>query len=679
MAESRGDLEQALASYSKAEWLRRTGIDGATKGVIALPRARLEAAADGLLLSIARVKSKLGRLAEAEIDARRGLLNRLKATGKYNPQTANFIAALSELLIDQGRYSEARQLISATLGIYRDLGVAEDSQTFVAQLNSLALVEALEGHWPEARDGYDAVERATAQWEPARRAPILMSLGRIETMYRTGRIEDGLATGRRLIEFRESRYGNANPDTALARGHYGVGLALAGREAEALKEFEAAVPILTATSFNTDSDDVFNAAARTRYTQIVVENYIALLGRQGAAARPEIASDTFRLADVIRSHVVQKALTAAGARMTASNPKLASAVRQEQDLRQQIGTRLGQLNSLLALPSAERDDAGVAATRKEIDRMRLEHARVRADIDRRFPDYTDLIDPKPPTIAQIKDMLKPGEALLSLYFGRDASFVWAVSQDGKIKFATLSESAGVIETRIKSLREALEPQVSMISDIPPFDLKLSHNLYRILLEPVQDVWSGAKSLIVVTNGALGLLPLGVLTTAPYKLPRDDDPLFAAYRGAPWLARSHAVTMVPSASALKALRRLPPGSPQRDKLIAFGDPWFNREQASETAGPQLAAAGDVQTRGLPLKRRASAPQGGDSANLDSLPRLPDTADELKSIALALEADPTRALHLGKDANEDVVKKQDLSGFRIVAFSTHGLVPGELDGL
>jgi CHAT domain-containing protein len=28
---------------------------------------------------------------------------------------------------------------------------------------------------------------------------------------------------------------------------------------------------------------------------------------------------------------------------------------------------------------------------------------------------------------------------------------------------------------------------------------------------------------------------------------------------------------------------------------------------------------------------------------------------------------------------MVKKMDLSGFKIVAFATHGLVPGELDGL
>ena len=95
----------------------------------------------------------------------------------------------------------------------------------------------------------------------------------------------------------------------------------------------------------------------------------------------------------------------------------------------------------------------------------------------------------------------------------------------------------------------------------------------------------------------------MLTTAPHELSKDG-PIFAAYRAVPWLSRSHAITMVPSAAALRTLRRLPPGSPQRQTLIAFGDPWFNDKQAAEAAagGVQLAAA-EVQTRGIPLKRRA----------------------------------------------------------------------------
>ena len=48
-------------------------------------------------------------------------------------------------------------------------------------------------------------------------------------------------------------------------------------------------------------------------------------------------------------------------------------------------------------------------------------------------------------------------------------------------------------------------------------------------------------------------------------------LFASYRNVPWLARTHAVTMVPSSAALRTLRALPPGKPERSELIAFGDP------------------------------------------------------------------------------------------------------------
>src|SRR5262249_40502878 len=155
-------------------------------------------------------------------------------------------------------------------------------------------------------------------------------------------------------------------------------------------------------------------------------------------------------------------------------------------------------------------------------------------------------------------------------------------------------------------------------------------------------WKSAKSIVMVTNGALGLLPLGLLPTAPAKLDADAGaPMFAGYRNVPWLARTHAVTLVPSAAALRTLRALPPGSDKRQRLIGFGDPLFNSEQAAAPApaDPQVADA----TRGVPLRRRSS-PQtrNVENADLRLLPRLPDTADELKSIALALEADPSKAL-------------------------------------
>jgi tetratricopeptide (TPR) repeat protein len=423
LAEARGQLEAALSSYQRAELLMRAGIAQSSTAMIAIPRSRIERVADQILLSAARVKSRQGRIAEAEADARRALLNRLRATGKYNPATAHFILALASLLVEQGRYDDAKRLIASTITIYRELGLAEGSQTYVSVLESLASVQALEGNWADAAQTRATIDLATQSWEAARREAVVLSHGHIETLYQTGRIGEGLVLARRLVEVSIARFGEQNPETALARGHYAAGLARTGSDMEALKEFRVAIPQLTTVTFNTDNDDIVNAAVRTRYTQLVAEGYLALLGR--ARGQIDAAGESFRVAEAIRGRSVQKALAASSARMSVKDPALVATVRQEQDLRQQIGTQIGALNALLALPAVQRDDAGVSELSLQIEKLRTEHARLRAEIDRRFPDYADLIDPKPPTIEQIKDTLRPGEALLSFYFGRDASFAWA--------------------------------------------------------------------------------------------------------------------------------------------------------------------------------------------------------------------------------------------------------------
>jgi CHAT domain-containing protein len=385
--------------------------------------------------------------------------------------------------------------------------------------------------------------------------------------------------------------------------------------------------------------------------------------------------------------------------MTAKDPALADLVRNEQNLGKQISATLGTLNNLLALPSDQRDDATVRATSAAIEKLRADRKTAQQDIKRRFPSYADLIDPKPPSVDDIKNALRPGETLLSYYFGQNASFVWAVPKDGDVAFASVPATALELEAKVRHLRQALEPQAAMVSEIPPFDLGLGYELYTLLLKPVESAWRPAKSLIVVTNGALGMLPLSLLPTAPAQVDIAAKPVFSGYRNVAWLARSHGVTVVPSAAAIVTLRHLPGGSPNRDKLIGFGDPYFNAEEAAEAekeqaAPKQVAMAergaesgaangdgdGENVTRGLPLRLRASPhTEDEDAATLAMLPRLPDTRYELISMAQALDADPAKALYLGKAANEQNVETLDLTRYRIVAFSTHGLVPGDLDGL
>ncbi len=458
----------------------------------------------------------------------------------------------------------------------------------------------------------------------------------------------------------------------------------AGRDADAIREFTAAIPVLIAATQETAADETSLVAARSDELQLIVEGYIGLMAKMQTRLA-ETAIESFHLADSIRSQSVQQALSASSARVVAKDPALAELIRKEQDLAKQINAQLGVLNNALALPSSERDEAGVRAINATIEKARSERAKARAEIARRFPSYADLIDPKSPSVEHMRDALRPGEAFLSFYFGHEKSFVWAVPKQGAVAFAPIDATAGEIESKVRKLREALEPRtIRTVYDIPPFDLALAYELYRLLLEPVEAGWKQANSLIVVTNGALGLLPLSLLPTAPTSVTERRDPWFALYRTVPWLGRTHAVSMVPSAAALRALRQLPPGSAKREPLVGFGDPFFSAEQAAEAErqqprGPLIEVA-SLPDQEVALRHRAVVETRQiDSADLARLPRLPDTADELKSIALSLHVDPSKALHLGKDANERVVKGTDLSRFRIVAFATHGLMPGDLTGL
>lgn len=686
--EARGQFSEAEAAYRLAEQRKRAGMKGVMDSENPPAETVLLTAIDSAVLSQARMKARQGRLAEAEVDARRALLSRLKDTGKFNPVTPRYVMGLAGILVEEGRYEEAEQLGRVALEINKTVGVPDDSQSTVQLVSQLAGILNLEKKNEEANELFARIDKAVANWEPQRRQVFELNPSRIMSLYAAGQLDAGIAAAEQLVKKQVGRVGENHFDTASARGTLAIGLMRARRDAEAIREFKAAIPIMMASGReNADDENTTVVAARSQRLQSIVESYFVLLARAEGTSG-EVGEETFGLADAIRGQSVQKALAASSARAAAKDPALAELVRKEQDLTKQVNAQLGTLNNVLAIPSAERDEKGAQQIQASINVLRGDRDKARQEIKQKFPVYSDLVSPRPPSVAEIRATLGNDEAMLSFYFGQNGSFVWAVPKTGPVAFAAVKAKSGEIESKIRKLREALEPQAAMISDIPPFDLRLGYEVYELLLKPVESGWKPAKNLIVVTNGALGLLPLSLLPTAPAEVAQDDDPLFVGYRKVPWLARTHAVTTVPSAAALRTLRQLPPGKPGRGELVAFGDPYFNRDQQAEAqteqvklqeAKVQVADAGNVM-RGMPLKRRNSPKlEGVDSAELGLLPRLPDTADELKSIAVALQADPSKVLFLGKDATESAVKTMNLSGFKILAFATHGLVPGELNGL
>jgi CHAT domain-containing protein len=682
--EARGRFAEAEAAYRKASVLYISAMKTFPQWESRPAEGEMERFADWALALGGRVKVKQGRIGEGEADARRALLNRLSKSGKFHADTAGILGVLVYVIQEQGRYQEAEQLQRQVISIYQGLGYGVDSAQVVNAQLFLAQILNLEGQYKAASSLYDQIDVWTAKWEPSRREAISGGLARVTVLLAEGNNDNALEIAQRTFERERQRSGDKSFNTALARGFHAMTLARKGQVAASLQAFKECLPVLLSSSGGGGDDDSgTTAAAREGRVRFVIEGYLRLLSRNPTIVPASAIEETFGYADVLRGQSVQRALRASSVRAAVKDPVLAELVRASQDSEKKIGAAVATLNNLLTLPTAERDDKALASTQAEIVRLQAAQAQSLKDIAKKFPNYGNLVNPAPPSVADLQGQLTADEALLSFYFGRYDSFVWVIRKEGPVQFARIDAKLGDINAKVTKLREALEPNAPMISDIPAFDLSLAHDLYATLLKPTEASWKPAKNLIVVTNGALGLLPLSLLPTEPSKIDPNDDPLFSSYRKVPWLARTHAVTLVPSISALLTLRKLPAGNPARQQLIGFGDPLFSKEQAEEAAKDdkplQTADASNV-TRGLPLKRRSSPKlEGVDSMQLAQLPRLPDTAEELKSIALALQADPAKVLNLGKEASEKNVKTMDMSKIKIIAFATHGLVPGELDGL
>jgi CHAT domain-containing protein len=136
-----------------------------------------------------------------------------------------------------------------------------------------------------------------------------------------------------------------------------------------------------------------------------------------------------------------------------------------------------------------------------------------------------------------------------------------------------------------------------------------------------------------------------------------------------------VSVLPSVASLKVLRQFARKDLGTKPMIGFGDPIFGPE-AAPTPPQRTAQARAVVTRAYSDYWQGA---GIDRTKLaQALPRLADTADELRAVAQKLGA-PASDIKLRKEASETNVKRMPLADYRVVYFATHGLVAGDIKGL
>lgn len=630
-------------------------------------------------LDLANVLLRQKKLIDAEFYARKSITLSLSSFGSNSIEVGRGLRSLAVIVNEQGRYAEAVLLSRAALATIKASGATGANSTLAGAQRSLGSALVADAKYAEANQVFEEMAVGIKTDPDMARSYQLGDLDWVLAMLNTGKSSQAFEMSGAMLKRLELFSDKNSPRAAMVRAFEAASLQAEGKWTEADTSFKASIPILIDQVRNDVENDTTSIKQQQRMT-FILESYLASLAHTAKTDPSQVASaaaQAFQIADIARGSGVQRALTASAARASIQDPQLAKLARQEQDLQRRINT-LSELLTGLRSASADQQLPSVQGKiRTDIETFKSQRESLKKEIEKKFPDYAELVEPKPATIERTQRLLKPDEVLVSWYFAENVGYVWAISKQGAPQFSQLPIGRKQMAKQVAQLRKALDPGVSTIDEIPPFDVVLAHKLYQEILAPVEASFKGKKVMLVVPHAELGQLPISLLVTQATAQPTKAGPVaFVGYKSVPWLTRDIAVAQIPSVTALTALRSLPEGSPNRKNFVGFGDPFFS---ASQEKSAQKNISTQLATRGVPLKLRSAPKMSGvSSAELALLPRLPDTSQEIEEIAKVVGAQPSD-IFLHKQASVKQVVSMDLSDRKVIMFSTHGLVPGELNGL
>ena len=234
------------------------------------------------------------------------------------------------------------------------------------------------------------------------------------------------------------------------------------------------------------------------------------------------------------------------------------------------------------------------------------------------------MNPTPLTVAQVQAVLKPTEALAMFLDapGGDntpgETLAWVVTHE-KVRWARIGLGGAQLAETVFALRcgldgaawqgdgaAACEKAVKAKNDYPdkplPYDLDRAYGLYQALFGPFADLIKD-KRLLIAASGPLTSLPLQALVT---EKPREALPDWKGYHGVKWLAREHAIAVLPSVPSLLVLRNQAKAASAAEPFVGYGDPKLDGNPECGESQPPNACPGEGAAAGAaPAKRGWSA--------------------------------------------------------------------------
>lgn len=580
-----------------------------------------------------------GRHREAEPFLRQILSERRAQLGSDHPQVADSLNNLAVALGALGQETEARTLFLAARDIY--IAAEGEGSPTAARLQANAADFA----------GEDQLAERLAALAAFDRIAITQGEDRMQLLARTA----VSLTEAGQLDAAQARIGEAR---ALAAG-------LFAEDHEA--RLALAVDEAWIRAADSDQLDTALALAAPAARALIEPNLLDVdRGRDAALRRDAARRRALDVAFAAQDHDLIVALLDAGgpgglslslAAAAARSGDTAEALRLRQDAARTVRTAETRYVRLRA-DGAELGAVQTAARDLDAARAALGSA------DAALPATLDGVQRRP-GLAQVQTGLDPDEAMLAFAFTERGGVVAAISRSGLvldrlgISQEAASEAVAAVRAGLSAGAGAYRSSVATAAadTLSAFPAGAAHALYRGLFTPqIEAAVADARTLVVQPDGPYASLPFSVLITAPGPETLTGE---QALRAAPWLARRQATVQAvglaaPRAAASAAVRT------RQSRLFAAGAPAFS---------------GAVQSMAL-----ASVLRGGsvDSQALSALPQLPGAQAELDRLGARFGADRATVIS-GAAATEAAVLAGGLEQADIIVFATHGLLPGELEGL
>lgn len=469
---------------------------------------------------------------------------------------------------------------------------------------------------------------------------------------------------------------------SIALRHYATTLRSQGRLDEARTSIQAAITLLEFMRDHAGTPEAQQSLIASLFD--FYEIYIDVLMRLHAAdprARHDLTALAFSEKVKVRS--LKDLLTTGRVELeTKADPALLNREREANEL---VTARLDQLTRLLRGTFSEGEKN--AAT-KRLELAEAAHRQVQAEIRHSNPRYSALVEPQPLSVTEIQSQTVDANTLMLEYsLGADSSYLWAVTPLGVQSFKLPPKSEIEAQAvRVYQLLIARQP-VRSLTAAQQRDRELSadrqfpieaEKLSQMLLGPVASQL-GTKRLLIVGDGALQYLPFSIL-------PRPPIPGVVDAATPQPLIVDHEVVDLPSASVLSVLRNEFTGRKPAPRSVAvLADPVYQLNDSRVRPGlvPPLRSAPPAEGAKPAAANSLTSTNGLTARTRDGLElnRLLFSRDEAQAI-ISTASDRTGLLALDFRANRQLATSGELDQYRILHFSSHGLLDSrrpELSGL